>query len=55
MLIECTKPHTQRLKLPWMSDPVDFGDDGTAEVESDLGNRLADELDAIDVMESEDE
>ena len=51
MRIKCTNPHTKSLKLDWMSEKVEFASTGTAQVEQDLGERLVDELDAIEPYE----
>ncbi len=51
MRIQCTNPQTKRLKLPFMSEPVEFASTGTARVESSVGERLVDELDAIEPYE----
>jgi hypothetical protein len=48
MYVTCTNDATRRLKLPWMSDPVEFASTGTAQVSQDLGERLVAELDAIE-------
>jgi hypothetical protein len=48
MYIKCTNPGTQSLKLPWMDDAIDFADTGTAQVPEEVGERLIDELSAIE-------
>lgn len=48
MYITCTNDGTQRLKLPWMEESVTFASTGTAQVPEDIGERLVDELDAIE-------
>jgi hypothetical protein len=52
MFIRCTNPSTQRLKLPWMDDEIEFAATGTAQVEEAVGERLVDELDAIEPKNS---
>lgn len=51
MRIQCTNPGTKRLKLDWMNSPVEFASTGTAQVEQELGERLVDEVDAIEPYE----
>jgi hypothetical protein len=48
MFIQCTNESTQSLKLEWMDEPVEFASTGTAQVSQDVGERLVDELDAIE-------
>lgn len=48
MYIKCTNPGTQSLKRPWMDEPIEFADTGTAQVSQEVGERLIDELDAIE-------
>lgn len=52
MRIKCTNEQTRSLKLPFMSEPVEFASTGTAQVEQELGMRLVDELDAIQPYEN---
>lgn len=47
MWIKCTNLGTKQLKLPWMSEPVEFSSTGTAQVPDDVGERLVAEIDAI--------
>lgn len=51
MHVKCTNEATQRLKTDWMEEPVEFADTGTAQVTQDVGERLVDELDAIEPYE----
>ena len=52
MQITCHNPNTRSLKLPWMDDgPVAFSATGTAAVSAEVGERLADEIDAIEITE----
>ena len=48
MHIQCTNPATRRLRLPWMDEPISFASTGTAQTTADVGERLIDELDAIE-------
>lgn len=54
MHIKCTNEGTQTLKLPFMSEPVEFASTGTAQVPSDVGEQLVDELDAIEPYDKSD-
>lgn len=54
MWIHCTNPATRRLRRPWMDEPVEFNDSGNAQVPADVGERLVDELDAIEPKEEDD-
>jgi len=54
MHIRCTNSGTQSLKRPWMDEPIEFASTGTAQVEQSVGERLVDELDAIEPYESDD-
>ena len=51
MFIRCTNDATRSLKLAWMDEPVEFASTGTAQVPQDVGERLVDELDAVEPME----
>lgn len=53
MYISCTNDATRSLKLPWMDEPVEFASTGTAQVSQDVGERLVDELEAIEPMEDD--
>jgi hypothetical protein len=53
MFIECTNPGTKALKLPWMDEQVEFASTGTAQVAESVGERLVDEIDAIEPHEPE--
>jgi len=56
MWIKCNNPHTVSVKLPWMDDgPVEFSSTGTAQVSAEVGERLADEIDAIKPTETDTE
>ena len=55
MQITCNNDATRSLKLPWMNDgPVVFSSTGTAAVSAEVGERLADEIDAIEITEDSD-
>jgi len=45
--------NTQRLKLGWMEDPVEFSDNGTAQVKKEVGKRLVEEVPGIEEVDSE--
>lgn len=47
MWIQTDNPQTQSLKRPFMDSPVEFSDNGTAQVDADVGEQLVEELDAI--------
>jgi len=51
MWIKCTNQQTRSLSLPFMDEPVDFSSTGAAQVSADLGERLVDEIDAIEPTE----
>jgi hypothetical protein len=52
MQITCNNDATRSLSLPWMDDdPVVFSSTGTAAVSAEVGERLADEIDAIEITE----
>lgn len=51
MHIRCTNDATVSLKLPWMDAPVEFASTGTAQVSQDVGERLVEELEAIEPYE----
>jgi len=51
MQITCNNDATRSLKLPWMDEPAVFSSDGTAAVSAEVGERLADEIDAITITE----
>lgn len=53
MRISCTNEGTQSLKRPWMDEPVEFASTGTAQAPSDVGERLVDELDAIEPYDTD--
>mgnify|MGYP000415014476 CR=1 FL=1 len=53
MHIKCTNEGTQALKRPWMQERVEFATTGTAQVEQSVGERLVDELPAIERYESD--
>lgn len=55
MRIECTHDATESLKLPWMDEPVEFASTGTAQVPSEVGERLVDELDVIEPYNDDDD
>ena len=52
MYIKCTNPGTQSLALPWMDETIEFADTGTAQVTEEVGERLIEELDAIEHHEN---
>jgi len=52
MFITCTNDATRSLKLPWMTEKVEFASTGTAQVSQDVGERLVDELDAIEAVDN---
>lgn len=47
MWITIDNEHTRRLKRPWMDEPVEFSDNGTAQVQREVGERLCEELAAV--------
>ena len=51
MQIICNNDATRSLRLPWMDEPAVFSSDGTAAVSAEVGERLADEIDAIEITE----
>lgn len=44
---------TVELQLDWMDEPVTFNDQQTAQVPAAVGERLVEELDAIEPYESD--
>lgn len=52
MRVKCTDGGTESLKLPWMDKPAEFASTGTSnELDAETGERLIDELDAIEPYE----
>lgn len=54
MWITCTNPATRSLRRPYMDEPIEFSDNGLAQVSSDVGEQLVEDLDAVEVHEPED-
>lgn len=46
MWIQTDKP-TQKLKIPALDEPVEFSEQGTAQVSQEVGESLIDQFDAI--------
>lgn len=52
MWIQIDTP-TRRLKTPFMDSPIEFSENGTAQVSSEVGDRLTSELDAVSEYNNE--
>jgi len=52
MWIKCTNDGTASIKLPWVDGPVSFSEAGTAQVPAEVGERLVEEIDAIEPTET---
>lgn len=55
MWIEINNEGTQSLKLPWMDEPVEFNDSRSAQVDAEVGEQLANEIDLIEIKDTETE
>jgi len=53
MWIKCTNDATERLKTPYMDEPVKFSGNGTAQVAEDVGEQLIKDLDSIVAYEED--
>lgn len=49
MWIENTNSATRRVKPPWADDPIEFSENGKAQVTRDVGERLLDEYPTLRV------
>lgn len=51
MWIQTDSDATRSLKLPWMDEPVEFNDSGSAQVRQEVGEKLVEQVDAISLKE----
>lgn len=47
MWVKSERENLVRLNIPAIDEPVDFNDNGTAQVSSDVGEQLINEFDTI--------
>jgi hypothetical protein len=55
MWLEINNEATQSLKLPWMDEPIEFNDSRSAQVDAEVGEQLANEIDLIEIKDTETE
>jgi len=55
MWLEINNEATQSLKLPWMDEPIEFNDSRSAQVDAEVGEQLANEIELIEIKDTETE